>query len=39
MWGKAQEIIQLAYRTDVRPIVAEARLRAGGAVLRPLSII
>ena len=29
---KAQEIIQEAYRTDVRPIVAEARLRAGAAI-------
>ncbi|MFL9484042.1 L-rhamnose isomerase [Chitinophagaceae bacterium LWZ2-11] len=32
---KAQEILQAAYRTDVRPLVAEARLRAGGA-LNPL---
>lgn len=32
---KAQEILQEAYRTDVRPMVAEARLRAGGA-LQPL---
>jgi L-rhamnose isomerase/sugar isomerase len=32
---KAQEILQQAYRTDVRPLVAEARLRAGGA-LKPL---
>jgi len=32
---KAQEILQQAYRTDVRPLVAEARLKAGGA-LRPL---
>ena len=31
----AQEILQEAYRTDVRPLVAEARLRAGG-VLKPL---
>lgn len=31
----AQEILQQAYRTDVRPLVAEARLRAGGA-LRPI---
>src|SRR5215213_7534386 len=31
----AQEILQKAYRTDVRPLVAEARLRAGGA-LRPV---
>jgi L-rhamnose isomerase/sugar isomerase len=28
---KAQEILQGAFRTDVRPLVAEARLRAGGA--------
>jgi len=27
-----QEIIQQAFRTDVRPLVAEARLRAGGAL-------
>jgi len=33
----AQEILQEAYRTDVRPIVAEARLQAGGA-LNPLQI-
>jgi L-rhamnose isomerase/sugar isomerase len=33
----AQEILQEAYRTDVRPLVAEARLRAGGA-LQPLSV-
>src|SRR5215213_11633348 len=32
---KAQEIVQQAYRTDVRPLVAEARLRAGGA-LQPI---
>lgn len=32
-----QEIIQQAYRTDVRPLVAEARLRAGGA-LDPISL-
>lgn len=31
----AQEILQQAYRTDVRPLVAEARLRAGG-VLQPI---
>src|SRR4029078_10715049 len=31
----AQEILQQAYRTDVRPLVAEARLRAGG-VLQPV---
>lgn len=29
---KAQEILQNAFRTDVRTIVAEARLRAGGAI-------
>jgi L-rhamnose isomerase/sugar isomerase len=34
----AQEIIQQAYRTDVRPIIAEARLRAGGA-LQPLQAL
>jgi len=33
----AQEILQQAYRTDVRPLVAEARLRAGGA-LNPLGL-
>lgn len=33
----AQEILQQAFRTDVRALVAEARLRAGGA-LNPLSI-
>jgi L-rhamnose isomerase/sugar isomerase len=33
----AQEIIQQAFNTDVRPLVAEARLRAGGA-LNPLSV-
>ncbi len=32
---QAQEILQSVYRTDVRPLVAEARLRAGGA-LEPL---
>ena len=31
----AQEILQTAYRTDVRPLVAEARMQAGG-VLQPL---
>jgi L-rhamnose isomerase/sugar isomerase len=31
----AQEILQDAYRTDVRPLLAEARLQAGGA-LQPL---
>ncbi|MBE9583777.1 sugar isomerase [Mucilaginibacter sp. JRF] len=30
--AKAQEILQQAYRTDVRPLLAEARLRAGGAI-------
>lgn len=34
---KAQEILQEAYRTDVRPLVAEARLRAGAA-LQPLQV-
>ncbi|HXR85088.1 MAG TPA: TIM barrel protein [Hanamia sp.] len=33
----AQEIIQQAFNTDVRPLVAEARLRSGGA-LNPLSV-
>lgn len=33
--AKAQEIMQDAFRTDVRPLVAEARLRAGG-VLQPV---
>jgi L-rhamnose isomerase / sugar isomerase len=33
----AQEILQDAYRTDVRPLVAEARLRAGGA-LNPVQL-
>jgi L-rhamnose isomerase/sugar isomerase len=28
----AQESLQSAFRTDVRPLVAEARLRAGGAI-------
>jgi L-rhamnose isomerase/sugar isomerase len=28
----AQEVLQKAYRTDVRPLVAEARRRAGGAI-------
>jgi L-rhamnose isomerase/sugar isomerase len=28
----AQNILQSAYRTDVRPLVAEARLRSGGVV-------
>jgi L-rhamnose isomerase/sugar isomerase len=34
---KVQEILQHAFRTDVRPIVAEARMRAGGA-LQPLTL-
>ncbi len=34
---RAQEILQEAYRTDVRPLVAESRLRAGGA-LQPLAL-
>lgn len=33
----AQEILQQAYRTDVRPIVAEARLQSGAA-LQPLQL-
>ena len=28
----AQEILQQAYRTDVRPLIAEASLRAGGSL-------
>lgn len=32
-----QELLQHAFRTDVRPLVAEARLRAGGA-LNPLQL-
>ena len=32
---KAQELLQSAYLTDVRPLIAEARMRSGGA-LRPL---
>lgn len=34
---KAQEILQNTFRTDVRPLVAEARLQAGGA-LQPLKL-
>ena len=34
---KAQEILQTAYRTDVRPLVAEARIRSGGA-LAPIQL-
>jgi L-rhamnose isomerase/sugar isomerase len=33
----AQEILQEAFRTDVRPLVAEARLQAGAA-LQPLDV-
>ncbi|MEP7277893.1 MAG: sugar isomerase [Bacteroidota bacterium] len=33
----AQEILQQAYRTDVRPLVAEARLRSGAA-LQPIQL-
>ncbi len=33
----AQEILQHSFRTDVRPLVAEARLRAGAA-LQPLQL-
>jgi L-rhamnose isomerase/sugar isomerase len=33
--ARAQEILQQAYRTDVRPLVAEARLQQGGA-LQPI---
>ena len=29
---KCQEILQEAYRTDVRPLLEEARLKAGGAI-------
>jgi L-rhamnose isomerase/sugar isomerase len=34
---RCQEILQQAFRTDVRPLVAEARLRAGAA-LDPLAV-
>ncbi len=34
--AQAQELLQAAFRTDVRPVVAEARLRTGGA-LQPLA--
>ncbi|MFZ5970261.1 MAG: TIM barrel protein [Bacteroidota bacterium] len=34
---RCQEILQAAFRTDVRPLVAEARLRAGGA-LQPIEL-
>jgi L-rhamnose isomerase/sugar isomerase len=33
----AQEVLQEAFRTDVRPLVAEARLRAGAA-LQPIQL-
>jgi len=33
----AQELLQQAYRTDVRPLVGEARVQAGGA-LHPLHL-
>lgn len=33
----AQEVLQNAFRTDLRPLVAEARLRAGGA-LKPVDL-
>jgi len=33
----AQEILQTSFRTDVRSLVAEARLRSGGAI-DPLSV-
>lgn len=35
--AKAQEILQMAYRTDVRPVIAEARMLAGGA-LQPIQL-
>jgi L-rhamnose isomerase / sugar isomerase len=35
--AKAQEILQHAYRTDVRPLVAEARLKTGAA-LQPVQL-
>jgi L-rhamnose isomerase/sugar isomerase len=34
---KCQEILQTAYRTDVRPLIAEARMRSGAA-LAPLQL-
>lgn len=34
---KAQEIVQAAFETDVRPLIAQSRLEAGGA-LDPLSL-
>ena len=35
--AQAQEVLQAAYRTDVRPLVAEARLLSGAA-LQPLGL-
>jgi L-rhamnose isomerase/sugar isomerase len=35
--ARAQEILQQAYRTDLRPLVAEARLKAGAA-LQPIQL-
>jgi len=35
--ARAQEVLQEAFRTDVRPLVAEARLRAGAA-LDPIAL-
>lgn len=35
--AKAQEILQEAFRTDVRPLVAQARLESGGA-MNPLAL-
>ena len=35
--ARAQEILQAAYRTDVRPLLAEARLQSGAA-LNPISL-
>jgi L-rhamnose isomerase / sugar isomerase len=35
--AKAQEILQQAFRTDVRPLVAEARLQSG-ATLNPIGL-
>ncbi|HUQ97751.1 MAG TPA: hypothetical protein VM010_08800, partial [Chitinophagaceae bacterium] len=34
---QCQEVLQQAYRTDVRPLVAEARMQSGGA-LQPLHL-
>ncbi|HRE66053.1 MAG TPA: L-rhamnose isomerase [Cyclobacteriaceae bacterium] len=35
--ARAQEILQQAYRTDVRPLLAEARLKSGAA-LQPIQL-